>query len=428
MIYPKYKEYYFIITVSDYQKQIGGINRVIVSQVEYADQCSISAVSICPVRVGKGIIANFQWLIRVDNRPVLVGTDQQVLAYLYKLNKKNYNLLAVQVHHVLRMNISSLEYILNAIDAHVYFYIHDFYTICSRGLGNLLKDDGALCCATLYEKPNCESCSCLNDLTAKVRQFIQGLKDNVTFITPSDSCKKIWTNFYPEHSDRTIVIYHQKSIGEYDGLTQVVDRESIINIAYVGAQAKIKGWDDFKFIAKKLTGRKKVFCVGGHQETISNVTNVGVDFHDGLDAMTKKLRDNKIDIVLLLSRWPETYSYTYYESIAAGAFIIAYDVSGNIADQIRQRGNGKIFTSKEDIVQYLNDTEQVTTDVNYFRQYGQRGPLRLEENDEFLIHLMKEHGSISEKAACCNLNLPIGKLKAALYEIEWSIKQVFRKN
>ena len=86
--------------------------------------------------------------------------------------------------------------------------------------------------------------------------------------------------------------------------------------------------------------------------------------------MTKKLRENKIDVVLLLSKVPETYSYTYYESIAAGAFIISYDVSGNIADQTNRRGNGIVFSSKDDIVNYLNDMDRVITDINNFREHG----------------------------------------------------------
>lgn len=427
MIYPQHKKYYFIITFSDYQKILGGVNRVILAQIEQAKAKGISTVSICPVRVVKGIVVNNQWLIRVDNRPVLICTDQQVIAYLFKLSKANYDLLAIQVHHILRMNISSLVSIIKALDAHVYFYIHDFYTVCSHGLGNLLMDDGSLCRVALCEKTNCENCSCLNNNTSQVRRFIRGLNKKVTFIAPSDSCKKIWTSFYTEHIDRTIVIYHQKLLGEYCELTQAIEEKSIINIAFVGAQSKIKGWDDFKYIVKELTEGKKLFCIGGHQESISNVTNISVDFHDGLEAMTKKLRDYKIDVVLLLSRCPETYSYTYYESIAAGAFIIAYDVSGNIADQINQRGNGKIFNSKENIIKYLNDIDQVIADVNFFRKYGQRGPLRLEENDEFLTYLINEHGLISEDAANYKLNLPMGKTKAALYELEWSVKKLFHK-
>ncbi len=427
MLYPENKQYYFIINFSDYQKVLGGVNRVILAQIEKAKEQSISAVSICPVRVAKGLVSNYQWLIRVDNRPVLIGTDQQVLAYLYRLGKKDYNILAVQVHHVLRMNLSSLDFILKAIDAHVYFYIHDFYTICSRGMGNFIMDDGSLCRAALCEKPICKECSCFNDNTSQVRHFIHGLNRNVSFIAPSDSCKRIWTSFYPEHSNNTIVIYHQILLGEYNDNIEVKSK-SKINVAYVGAQSSIKGWEDFKFISTKIAGNNNLFCVGGHKENVPNVTNVSVDFHDGLEAMTKRLRDNKIDVVLLLSRWPETYSYTYYESIAAGAFIIAYDVSGNIADQIKQRGNGRVFTSKEGIVSYLNDTNQVIEDVNIFRTHGQRAPLRLEENDEFLTYLTKEHGCISEKVAGYRINLLVGKAKIKLYELECYIKKHFNRS
>ena len=58
--------------------------------------------------------------------------------------------------------------------------------------------------------------------------------------------------------------------------------------------------------------------------------------------MTKALRDNDIQVALLWAKWPETYSYTFYESLSANLYIITNRVSGNITNQVEERRCGMI--------------------------------------------------------------------------------------
>ena len=57
-------------------------------------------------------------------------------------------------------------------------------------------------------------------------------------------------------------------------------------------------------------------------------------------AMTDALAANAIDLVLLASPWPETFSYALFESLAAGADVLTVSTSGNIADTVLALGRG----------------------------------------------------------------------------------------
>ena len=75
--------------------------------------------------------------------------------------------------------------------------------------------------------------------------------------------------------------------------------------------------------------------------------------------MIDSLKEYGIDIVYLSSVCPETFSYTYYEAYEAGCFVLTREGSGNICDQVKKQGNGLVFESVDDMVNWLDDLEEV---------------------------------------------------------------------
>ena len=300
---PINKKIILAISYEDYVFNSGGVNKVILAQSEIAMSHGYSVVYLCPFHVAKGLIGKSQWLVRVDNEIAMVGTDNDVLTYVGILSKDNYVISGIQIHHLKGINLDSLMNILNSITGNIYFYIHDYYTICPYASGNLLKDDDSLCEVIEGKTPKCKECSRFNGNTRLIREFIYCLSKRTKFIAPSESCKKIWTSYYKEFADKTIVIYHQKLVGNYYGCNEQLDLNSNVNLAFVGKQSSTKGWEDFKYIVSSLAGRSEYnfFCCGNGNEIVNKVKKIEIDFHNGLDAMTCALRDNKIDVVLLLS-------------------------------------------------------------------------------------------------------------------------------
>lgn len=45
--------------------------------------------------------------------------------------------------------------------------------------------------------------------------FVAEFKNRISFIAPSDACKKWFLKQYKEYEDKIIVVYHQTLEGEY---------------------------------------------------------------------------------------------------------------------------------------------------------------------------------------------------------------------
>ena len=69
--------------------------------------------------------------------------------------------------------------------------------------------------------------------------------------------------------------------------------------------------------------------------------------------MVELLRDHEIDIVAILSPWPETFSYVTFEALAAGCDIVALADSGNVAATVRQTARGRVFDSEDELVEFF---------------------------------------------------------------------------
>ena len=97
--------------------------------------------------------------------------------------------------------------------------------------------------------------------------------------------------------------------------------------------------------------------------------------------MTKALREKKVNIVLLWSLSPETYSYTYYEAYASNAFILTNSKSGNITDMVQKNKNGLVFDSENELFSFFSDVGKVKQTLEDFYASNVIGPLYLKTND-----------------------------------------------
>jgi hypothetical protein len=93
--------------------------------------------------------------------------------------------------------------------------------------------------------------------------------------------------------------------------------------------------------------------------------------------MVDALVEHGIDVVLLWSIWPETYSFTFFEALAAGCFVITNRNSGNIQAQVRQWNCGRVFDTESEMLRFLSDSRRVSSALtDGHRQRGKRFRLR----------------------------------------------------
>ena len=424
---PAFNRVVIIISREDYAYNLGGVNKVIIAQTNMFKSRQIASIFICPFHIMKGRICKNQWLIRVDGELAFTGSSDQIIDYLSSLSKHQYKMCGTILHHLKDVNIDDLSRILTRIKGKVYFYIHDYYSICPNGSGNLLNENGQLCKIAKLEEANCTSCLMYKKKSQEIKKVFEILRSRLTFIAPSDSCKKIWCGFYKEYQEQTVVIYHQKL-----AICPPIEKANLdipIRIAHIGKQSVIKGWEDFKLIVSKLAKLNKYysfFSLGEDREKIDNVKNVRVDFHEELNSMVEAIKRNGVRVVLLLSICPETYSYTYYESYAANTFILAYSISGNIADQIIKRGNGRVFVSSDEIISYLQDPNNLIDDLEFYINRKVDVPGQLTENDQIIDIILKNVPVSITESPQRSKTVIVPAFKIGYYTLENRIKKYIK--
>jgi hypothetical protein len=115
-----------------------------------------------------------------------------------------------------------------------------------------------------------------------------------------------------------------------------------------------------------------LYHLGAAGKKLPNVTYVSVSFQDeGPDAMVDALIRHGIDVVVLWSIWPETYSFTFFEALAAGCFVVTNRHSGNIQAQVRHWHCGRVFDNESDLVSFLSDNRRVRAELE--RTHRHRG-------------------------------------------------------
>ncbi|MER2148361.1 MAG: hypothetical protein ABS987_04305 [Ruminococcus sp.] len=379
----------FVLSVSygDYRSSVGGTDKVILAHSKMFREAGVDYVFLFPLNLFHNypIHSNPFWGIIFNDSFIGAFRTEGVMAYLKELSaEQGLCLSCIHVHHLKNVNIRSLCAILNALDAEVYFYVHDYYNLCVS-INLLRSDNGALCSGILDEK-ECANCSYYRDSLRHREAFLSVLnsvKADYHFVCPSDAARQQFVAGYPRLADKAIVLYHQVMHGAYEGNRST---HMPLRVAFVGNQLALKGWEDFLKIVDQSgkTNAYEFYYFGRKPLSRSDIRHVSVEFRDNLNAMTDALREHEIDCVMLWSNCRETYSYTFYEAYSANCYIISNPDSGNIQAQIRQRRCGTVMDSSDELCSFFADPSAVRRCVEAYKSSSAQIPLNATENDRIV--------------------------------------------
>lgn len=385
----------FVISVSYGNSFIkgGGADKVIREQEDLFRKNKISFLALFPVAflnpLQKKMYVIKAWGISLDGKFIGLFSYSAVRNSLIELCSCGGECAGIFIHHLWRVNTGVVKEILDSVDAPIYYYLHDLRAVCNNGdNNNLLRKDNTFCgfgIEHLKCDKNCEYFMLAQNYRKVFAKYFHRYEKRFTMIAPSESVKSIYATAFPGFRDHIRVILHQREIGSVSKQLRNVERK--LKVAFVGAQNSLKGWDRFQELVAypDMTDKYDFYYFGNGSERLKGVTVVDVSVQrDGEDAMVKALKSNQIDIALLLSCSPETYSYTYFESYTAGCYIVAMNVSGNIADMVTIKKNGMLVASTEELIHYFAYPEYVKQDISEFELRNTSFPEELVQNEEIL--------------------------------------------
>ncbi|QFJ56295.1 hypothetical protein [Pseudobutyrivibrio xylanivorans] len=419
-IKPKYKRIVLTISYGNYIHGKGGTDKVIKAHQEILNNRDISVIHLYRAySIGEKIKIhrNDVWRLLLDGVDCGLFSTNEVINTIYTLNSEDYDVLNVFIHHIKNIHIEQLSKILHNVNCNIYFYLHDYFTVCPAS--GLINEQGIFCNSDKPNELKCKGCTYFNesilDRLDDISDLFNTYRERLTFVAPSEVAKNVWIKTYPDFENKTIVIYHQKMVGHYLKNKTEKDENVPLNIAFVGYQRPLKGWDIWFDAVKNIRNsvNYKFFQFGTVNTHVDYIEEVEVDFTKNLDSMIIQLRNNNIDVAVLWSLWPETYSYTFYEAMSANAFILTNNKSGNIAYQVGQLKNGIVADNINDLEKLLSDEQGLRSKVNSFKLNAEPGPLELHENDE-LLSLIK----FDNPATCnCTCSSVLERISLRIYNV-----------
>jgi len=253
-----------------------------------------------------------------------------------------FPLTAVHVHHLYGYGVE-VEQALVALDVPFDFTAHDYFTVCPQ---ISLSSDGLSYCGEPAPS-GCNACILSNDRrdVGDIRswrlRYEWVLRDARRVIAPSIDAAERIKGYAPDAN--VAVIHHedappnwrharpQRRLGEGD----------VLRVGVIGVLAKHKGRElviDAAITALERGLPIEFIVIGDPQgelppSTVAAIRTTGRYLEEELASI---LENEKPDVLLFASRWPETYSYTLSAALEAGLPVMVPDI-GAFSERISER-------------------------------------------------------------------------------------------
>ncbi len=285
----------------------------------------------------------------------------------------------MHIHHLLFWQYRDYKRIHQSIseaNIPISYFAHDFFACCSSYHMIQENETGSRTCINQMENLSVESvCSnCIHGKTVDEwrRMLASILSSSVSIVVPSEFVKRTFQIIYPDFLNKIKVRPHLKLI-ENGCISGERASTRKIRIAYLGYKMDNKGWATWEklFNHPELAVQYELYHIGSQEKYADQVKNCSYSFiEQGIMAAVEVLKEHEIDIVILWSIVPESYSYTLQEAIAAGAYILTSTKSGNVASVVQQRGEncGAVLKSDNELIELLKDEKRVRMLTSFKRK------------------------------------------------------------
>ncbi len=249
---------------------------------------------------------------------------------------------------------------LKAVHAkHTLFWLHDYSSLC-EGF-NLLRNDVEYCGCPQLGSMACRICvygPARLGHTAKVEFLFSELRPAI--ISPSSVTLELWSDRVREYSGLVAVVPHVAISWDDARLPRYREWSGNggdpIVVAFIGYPKLHKGWEIFERIAKECAGdpRYRFVHLCNKAGDVANIKSIFLDVSsEDRNAAVRALAEAAVDIAIVPSIWPETFSFVTYEAAAAGAFVFTTKVSGNVAAAVSSEQIGLVFDTDNALVEHF---------------------------------------------------------------------------
>jgi hypothetical protein len=342
-----------------YIKVIGGTQIFISDEQKRFNDQNFTYIHVSPQLSLLSLASeNAKFLVRIvaDGQYLGLYSLEALISYLDDESVTDVIEKYLVVHCVLGFHVPDIVRLQKALSpVRNFYWLHDYSSLC-EGF-NLLRNDVEFCGAPATESLACRVCVYGETRREHERQF-RTLFEQCQFevLSPSQFTLDLWKRASKLPFRSAKAHPHWKLVRE-TAAPATLAKGAPLSIAYLGYPSSNKGWPLFCQIVRNVGSdpRYRFFHLAARNvATLPKVEFIQTEVNSAdRTAAISALATNQIRILLLLSPWPETFSFVAHEAIAAGASIFCLRDSGNVASLVEQQGVGKVFTHVDDIVEFL---------------------------------------------------------------------------
>ncbi len=337
------------LTVShdDYTRSVGGVQLCLTLEQQSANARGITHVNLHPMNVCPTLSRDTTGdedvvVVTCDGEAIGAAKMADVRDALAEL-RKQASRVDLSVHSLLSHSPEGVARIREAIrPERSFLWLHDFLSLCPSY--TLLRNGINFCHAPKSGSPACRVCVFGEEREDHERR-IKALFARVPFevLAPSEFAAAFWRS----KSDLPVAALHVNPHCRLRPTGERTSRQSgPVRVAFLGHPAAHKGWEAFVQLLREFEDDERYefhhLGAGRRVDRRTRFTRVSV-LDDGPTAMADALAERQIEVVLLWSIWPETFSFVAHEALCAGAAILTNEASGNIAQIVRDKRCGVVL-------------------------------------------------------------------------------------
>lgn len=270
----------------------------------------------------------------------------------------DFDAINVVVHHLLGHSPEQVAALVRATGhSRCWMWLHDFFSLCPNYA--LQRNNVTFCGAPPMASNACRLCLYGNerlDHSARMARFFEDLSVHV--IAPSQFTADYWSE-RAGLKPAALTVREHATIDWAPRLEEALGADGPITVAFVGYPASHKGWPVFESLVHANGGKDstcRFLYFGASQIALDEVERIQVQVTaKDPDAMTRALAEHKVDIVLHWASCAETFSFSTYEAVAAGAYVLTNPISGNVAVTVRRLGTGRVLEDEADLEAFFRD-------------------------------------------------------------------------
>jgi hypothetical protein len=326
----------------DYVEVFGGVQNCIGDEQKIFVARGWTYLHICPAQPLPMLsdiksLDEFYVQMRLNGEAIGTSLLSELVAALKSRRRHDGGLYFV-VHHLLGF---SPEVVLAAArqlrPASSIAWIHDYFTLCTNP--PLLRNNVKFCGAPPVDSLTCSVCSYGQQRQSqmpRIKAFFEEL--NPELLAPSSIALDFWQSRFggTKNYEAAKVVPHGVA---RNAIIVARRRPGPLRIGFVGAPMYHKGWFTFEDLAARHLGDSRYSF--HHLGTVRalharNIEHIAVSVSSGSrDAMAIAIREAEIDAVVQWSLCYETFSFTSFEALSGGAFVIAREGAGNVWPAVR---------------------------------------------------------------------------------------------